>query len=55
MGGPLPPSVYLVDTDVIHVTKSPRPSPSIFAYCKIKNWAVGRAANEANFTILFVD
>ena len=36
-GGPLPPSVYLhvgIDTDVIHVIKWTRPSPSIFAYCK---------------------
>ena len=32
--GPLPPSVYLGDTDVIHVIKWTRPSPSIFAYCK---------------------
>ena len=31
-GGPLPPS--LVYTDIIHMIKYTRPSPSIFAYCK---------------------
>jgi len=30
------PTVYLMSA---HITKSPRPSPSIFAYCKaIKHW-----------------
>ena len=45
--GPLPPSVYLVDTDVIHVINDTRPSPSVFAYCK--SWTVGRSGNEATY------
>ena len=32
--GPLPSSVYLGDTDVIHVINDTRPSPSVFTYCK---------------------
>ena len=34
MGDPSPPLSTQVDTDVIHVIKWTRPSPSIFAYCK---------------------
>ena len=34
-----------VDTDVIHVIKYTRPSPSVFAYCK--NWTVGKQGNKA--------
>ena len=31
---PLPPSVYLGGTDIIHMINDTRPSPSVFAYCK---------------------
>ena len=46
--GPLTPSVYLVDTDVIHVINDTRPFPSIFAYCK--SWTVGRSGNEVTYS-----
>ena len=34
-GIPSPPLFTKVDTDVIHVIKWTRPSPSVFAYCKL--------------------
>ena len=34
VGNPPPPSVYLMS---LHMTKSPRPSPSVFTYCKRSN------------------
>ena len=45
--GPLPPSVYLGDTDVIHMIKQTRPYSFVTAYCKqSKTGAVGRYGNE---------
>jgi len=38
------PTDYMMST---HVTKSPRPSPSIFAYCKQSNTGGGWPQNEA--------
>ena len=34
MGDPSPPLCTKVDTDVLHMIKYTRPSPSVFAYCK---------------------
>ena len=49
-GGPLHPSVYLVDTDVIHIIKWTRPFPLFYILQAIKNWTVGRPENEARLS-----
>ena len=40
--------------DVTHVTLSPRPSPSVFAYCKQSKTGGGNEANIKLFTTLYI-